>query len=138
MIKGINLDYHVLKQELEKYKLIITFNGSRFDIPFIRKRYNILPPAPHIDVLHLCARLNLRGGLKTIEKHFGIRRNQMIERFHGGDPLTLWRMWKATGDQHYLDLLVEYNEEDTTNLKKITNYCCDKLEEELKNEIALK
>lgn len=136
MIKGVNLDYKILKQELSKYKLIITFNGSSFDLPFIKKRYDILPQAPHIDTMHCCARLGLRGGLKCIEKSFGIERNKIIEKFAGGDVLTLWRMYKATGDNYYLDLLVEYNEEDVINLKKIMNYCYDNLKEQLKNEIS--
>jgi hypothetical protein len=135
MIKGVNLDYNILKKELSKYKLIMTFNGSSFDIPFIRKRYDILPASPHIDVMHLCARLNLRGGLKCIEKQFGIQRSKIIERFYGGDVLTLWRMYKATGDKYYLELLVEYNEEDVFNLKKIMNYCNDRLKEQTKVEI---
>ena len=47
MIKGINLDYGALKKELNKYKLIVTFNGASFDLPFIEKRYqNLLPKIP--------------------------------------------------------------------------------------------
>lgn len=136
MIKDVNLDYRALKQELAKYKLIITFNGSSFDIPFIKKRYDILPKTPHIDLMHCCARLGYRGGLKCIEKEFGIERNRIIEKFSGGDALSLWRIYKATGDKYYLNLLVEYNGEDVINLKKIMNYCYDKLKEGLKNEIS--
>ncbi len=136
MIKGVNMDYQALKQELANYKLIITFNGSSFDIPFIQKRYNILPQIPHIDLRHCCARLGLTGGLKEIEKQFGIKRNPIIEKLYGGDVLTLWKMYKGSGDRHYLDLLVEYNEEDVINLKKIMNYCYEKLGEGIKNEIA--
>ena len=107
----------------------MTFNGSSFDIPFIRKRYDILPDIPHIDLRHLCARLGMTGGLKEIEKDFGFFRNKIIEKFHGGDALTLWRMYKATGEKYYLDLLVEYNEDDCFNLKKIMNYCYQKMKE---------
>src|SRR3989338_6813359 len=44
MIKGINLDFNALKKELQRYKLIVTFNGASFDIPFIEKRYPGLLP----------------------------------------------------------------------------------------------
>lgn len=135
MIKGINLDYHILKKELSKYKLLITFNGSTFDLPFIQKRYDILPNIPHIDLRHCCSRLGLTGGLKQIEKHFGIKRNKIIENFFGGDALTLWRMYRANGDRYYLNLLVEYNEEDVINLKKIMDYCYENLSKEIEGEI---
>ncbi len=130
MIKNINLDYKELKNELEKYKLIVTFNGSSFDIPFIKKRCpDLLPDIPNFDLRSAAARLDLTGGLKQIEKKLGIKRNKIIEGFYGGDAVTLWRMYKATGDDHYLNLLVEYNEEDIINLKKIAEYCVGKLSE---------
>ena len=128
MIKGINLDYKTLKKELERYKLIVTFNGSSFDVPFINKRYpGILPKIPNFDIRSVTDRLNLKGGLKEIEKKLGIKRNKIIEKFHGGDALTLWKMYKATGNDYYLELLVEYNEEDIINLKTIADYCVEKL-----------
>ena len=127
MIKDINMDYNIIKNELKKYKIIITFNGSSFDLPFIKKRYDILPEIPHIDLRHICARLGLTGGLKEIEKKFNIKRNKIIEKLYGGDALTLWRMYKGSGDDYYLNLLVEYNEDDCFNLKKIMDFCYERL-----------
>ena len=54
MIYGCNLDFEVIKKTLSSYKLIITYNGSSFDLPFIKKRYPLLlPKAPHIDLRHV-------------------------------------------------------------------------------------
>ena len=131
MIRGINFDPHALKQELQKYSLIITFNGSSFDLPFIRRRYDFLPGIPHIDIRHCCARLGMAGGLKEIELLFGVKRSDLVRRIANGDPLLLWRMYRASGDTHYLHLLIEYNEEDTINLKKITDYCYARLSADL-------
>ena len=36
-------------------------------------------------------------------------------------------MYRATGDDYYLKLLIEYNEEDIINLKKIAEYCVEKM-----------
>ena len=131
MIKGINFDYKALKEELKNYKLIVTFNGSSFDIPFINKIYpDLLPDIPNFDVKSVTARLNLKGGLKEIEKKLGIKRGKIVEKFYGGDALTLWKMYRATGNDYYLKLLIEYNEEDIINLKTIAEYCVKKLKKQ--------
>ena len=132
MIKGINFDPNELRKELLKYKLIVTFNGGSFDIPFINKLYpDMLPNIPNFDVKIIANRIGLKGGLKEIEKNLGIRRNEIIENFYGGDALTLWKMYRATGDDYYLKLLIEYNEEDIINLKKVAEHCVNKIKEDL-------
>lgn len=129
MIKGINLDMKYLKRELEKYKLIVSYNGSAFDIPFLIKRYpSLLPKIPHFDLKSACQRLGLRGGLKEVERRLGIKRqNWIIDKLYNGDILKLYKMYKATGDDYYLRLLVEYNEEDVINLKFIADKIIDVL-----------
>jgi uncharacterized protein len=138
MIQGFNLDFQALSKELGKYKMIVTFNGASFDLPFIKKRHSgIIPNVPHLDLRVLCARIGLSGGLKQIEKQQGIRRREIVERFNGGDALTLWKMYRATGDRYYLELLVEYNEEDIINLKKIADFAVKKIEGETKADYFL-
>ena len=132
MIKGINLDFNYLKKELQKYKLIVTFNGASFDVPFIEKTYpNLLPKIPNFDVKSITDKLGLKGGLKNIEKSLGIKRSKIVDKFYGGDALTLWRMYRATGDDYYLNLLVEYNEYDIINLKIVAEKCVKKMKEKL-------
>ncbi len=122
MIKGISLDFRKLEQELSKYKLIITFNGSSFDLPFI-SRFARIPNIPHFDLRFGCKRIGLSGGLKSIEREVGIKRkNDVVAAMNGGDAAELWRMYKGSGDRYYLDLLVEYNEEDIINLKQLADY----------------
>lgn len=131
MIHGMNLDSHRLKQELSKYQMFITFNGSSFDLPFIERKYpGVLPNLPHLDLKHACARVGMTGGLKEIEKQLGIKRqNKIVEKMYGGDALTLWRMYRASGDDHYLDILISYNEEDVINLKRIAEVACSELKQ---------
>jgi uncharacterized protein len=133
MIQDVNLDINSLKRELSKYKLLITFNGSTFDLPYLNKKYpGLLPEIPHIDVRHLCNKAGLKGGLKDIEKQLGITRtNKIVERLYGGDPFKLWRMFKGSGDDYYLKLLVEYNEEDVINLKRIIEHAVGRLKEQI-------
>lgn len=132
MIKGINLDFNALKKELQKYKLIATFNGASFDLPFIEKRYpSLLPKIPNFDVKSVTDKIGLKGGLKNIEKSLGIKRSDIVDKFYGGDALALWRMYRATGDDYYLNLLVEYNEYDIINLKIVAEHCVKKLKEKI-------
>ncbi|MEK6946087.1 MAG: ribonuclease H-like domain-containing protein [Nanoarchaeota archaeon] len=135
MIQGINLNYNELKKELQKYKLIVTFNGASFDIPFIQKRYpNLIPRIPNFDVRSLTNQLGLTGGLKKIEKELNIKRKEIVEEFNGGDALTLWKMYRATGDEYYLNLLVEYNEFDIVNLKSVAEHCVKRMKQKIISE----
>jgi len=133
MVKGFNLDKELLKKELEKYKLIITFNGGSFDLPIIEKYFkDVLPDVPHIDLRHVCASTGLKGGLKEIEKQLGIKRPNIIDQIYGGDAALLWRKFLATGNKRFIELLVQYNEEDIVNLKLIADHAIKKLWEKTK------
>lgn len=134
MIKGVNLNLNILKEELKRYKLIITYNGASFDIPFIKKRHpDLIPKIPHIDLQPICSRLGFKDGLKEIEKRFKIVRNPLLDRLYGGDVYRLWRMYFASGDRDYLNLLAEYNQEDVINLKRISDFVIPANEKRLFN-----
>ncbi|MFO8015974.1 MAG: ribonuclease H-like domain-containing protein [Candidatus Woesearchaeota archaeon] len=128
MIRGINLDRKALKDELSKYKLIVTFNGSSFDLPVIERYFQgVIPHVPHIDLRHVCSRIGLKGGLKKIEQDLGISRLPELKHVTGEDAAELWRVFRATGDEYYLDLLIKYNEEDIINLKAIAEHSVKEL-----------
>lgn len=129
MVKDVNLDIAALRKELRNYKVMLTFNGSSFDLPYLIKAYpGLLPDIPHIDIRHLAKKAGMIGGLKEIEKKIGIKRDYIdVEKLFGGDPIKLWKMFRASGDKYYLELLVRYNEEDVINLKKIAEYAISRL-----------
>ena len=136
MIKGINLDFSRLKTELKKYKLIVTFNGASFDLPFIERTYpGLIPRVPHLDVRFLADRLGLNGGLKNIERILGIKRPGIVDGLYGGDALRLWKMYRASGDEHYLQLLVDYNEYDLINLKIVAEHCVNEMKKEFAEKL---
>lgn len=120
-VRHVNLEE--ITQEFTKYKLIITFNGASFDIPKLRKQFHINLPLPHIDLKPLCVNLNLKGGLKEIEKKLGFRRPAHLY----GNPVELWKAFHASGDKEYLGLLLEYNREDCENLIFLMEYVYKKL-----------
>ncbi len=118
-VRGFNLDRSLILKELEKYKMIVTFNGASFDLPVIERYFNIKPNIPHVDLRFVCQKVGYTGGLKSIEKQLGIKRRAEVEGISGEDAVYLWEMWKSTGDRDYLNKLVMYNEEDILNLRPL-------------------
>lgn len=101
------------------YDLVVTFNGSSFDLPIIKRCFpNISLPAGHIDLKFLMKRLGYSGGLKKIEKDLGIIRDDSIEGLSGFDAVRLWNAF-TWGDKDALELLIRYNTADVVNLKPL-------------------
>ena len=118
-VRGINLDEFA--QEIEKYCLIVTFNGKRFDIPFIRRIFGELPDyQAHIDLLHPLRRLGYRGGLKSIEVQMGLEREGALKEVDGFLAVLLWHEYER-GNKAALETLVRYNLEDVVNLQYLAD-----------------
>lgn len=124
-VKGDNLDDIV--EELAKYKMIVSFNGLRFDVPFIQKKYPQIDfNHLHIDLMYVLRRIGLKGGLKNIEKLLGIGRSDDTCEMTGFDAVRLWRHYER-GDDDALKTLVAYNREDIENLKTIMHMVYEKV-----------
>ncbi|MDD5172462.1 MAG: ribonuclease H-like domain-containing protein [Candidatus ainarchaeum sp.] len=109
--------------DIENYDMVVTFNGSMFDLPFLRKAIKgVRLPNLHIDLRFLLASLNVRGGLKRIETQFGMEREDDLKGLTGYDAVLLWQAYKRRNDKSALDKLVRYNAADISNLKKLTEW----------------
>ena len=126
-IKDINLDDIV--EEFSKYRLLVSFNGARFDLPFIKSEFpEIEFKQLHVDLMYPLRRIGYNGGLKNIEKLLGISRSEDTEGLTGFDAVRLWKQYER-GDVEALDRLVEYNKEDIMNLKTIIELTYHKMVE---------
>jgi len=101
---------------ISKFPAITTFYGKAFDIPFIKQEMGIGFNQIHFDVCFLLRRLKIKGGLKKIEKRFGISRGD-LEDLDGYSAVLLWNKFKKTKKKEYLETLLAYNNEDVINLE---------------------
>jgi len=106
-----------LLEAVDGVQTIYTYNGSRFDLPFIHGSLGIdlETVAGHHDLMYDCWRCNLYGGFKAVEQQLGIPRR--LQGITGLDAVLLWQRYQYYGDWNALDLLLEYNKEDVMNLK---------------------
>ncbi len=115
-IHGENLD--CLPNDLMQYKLLVTYNGTCFDLPFIRNSFGIPINQAHIDLRYLLAGLGYRGGLKGCEKSLGLDRGE-LDGVDGYLAVLLWSEYRKKGDKKALETLLAYNMADTVNLENL-------------------
>ena len=114
-----------LLESLKDVNKIFTYNGSRFDLPFIHGSLglDLESVADHRDLMYDCWRNNLHGGFKSVEQQLGISRQ--LKGISGWDAVLLWQRYQYYDDRTALALLLQYNKEDVVNLKALK----DRLEE---------
>jgi len=127
LVRGDDLTGENLADLLDA-SMVVSFNGKRFDQPFVEHNFDCSVDAPHLDLLYLCKRLDLSGGLKQIEQDLGIDRGGMD--VDGREAVRLWHRYED-GDEAALDRLVEYNRYDTQNLQTLLDTVTGRLHEEI-------
>lgn len=116
-VRGINL--HEFPEAVSRAKMLVTFFGSGFDLPVIRRSFPDLKlDQLHVDLCFLLKRVGLSGGLKHIEEQMGITRRPEAEGLDGFDAVRLWHAYRG-GSEEALDLLLTYNKEDVMNMEPL-------------------
>jgi hypothetical protein len=115
-VHGRNLERFA--DDILGYSLLVTFNGTCFDVPFLRREMAIERPAAHIDLRFVLRALGFSGGLKACEIKMGLDRG-LLCGVDGYDAVLLWRAFEATGDERFLNTLLAYNVEDVINLETL-------------------
>ena len=108
-----------LLEALEGVGTIFTYNGSRFDLPFIHASLGVdlANRYLHHDLMYDCWGNNLYGGLKAVEIQLGIVRQ--LKGVDGAEAVRLWWRYQNDYDHDALNMLLEYNREDVVNLKTL-------------------
>ncbi|MBI2831546.1 MAG: ribonuclease H-like domain-containing protein [Chloroflexi bacterium] len=106
-----------LMEILSDVDILYTYNGSRFDLPFIETalEVDLARHCQHHDLMWDCWKNNLYGGFKAVESQLGIVRK--LKGIDGREAVRLWWMYQKNQQKEALDTLLSYNKEDVMNLK---------------------
>ena len=116
---GRDISADAIIEALDGVDIIYSYNGSRFDLPFIRSQLgiNLEVHFHHRDLMYDCWGKKLYGGLKGVERQVGITRK--LPEMNGWEAVKLWWKYVDTFDLDALNKLCEYNKEDVINLKTL-------------------
>lgn len=118
---GESIAAHRLLRVMEQSKVstLYTYNGKRFDIPFLKNTIglDLEEKFGHRDLMFDCWRRNLYGGLKVVEQRLGLPRK--LTGIDGLEAVRLWKRFERHQDRGALRLLLEYNKEDVLNLRRL-------------------
>ncbi len=115
-VNGRNLDDFA--RDIQKYQVIVSYNGKSFDVPFLERHFRIKLPQAQIDLRYVLARLGFKGGLKGCEKQLGMNRGA-LDGVDGYFAVLLWQEYLQNNNEKALETLLAYNIEDTVNLERL-------------------
>jgi len=115
-VNGENLDRFEI--DIEKYQVLVTYNGKCFDVPFIEWFFRTRLDHVHIDLRFVLKSLGYSGGLKGCEQQLGLDRGD-LKGVDGFFAVCLWNEYQQTGDPRALETLLAYNIEDVVNLEPL-------------------
>lgn len=128
LTQGFDLDSGNLADALDGAQMLVSFNGSCFDVPVLRNSFPEVDfDMPHYDLRFASRKVGYRGGLKPLEIELGLHRDEDIADIDGAAAVRLWKQWVRNQDRDALDMLTEYNRADTVNLEYIADRIFDRL-----------
>lgn len=115
-VQGENLfDF---RDAVDRYRLLVTYNGKCFDLPWLRSYFGTPLRQAHIDLRYLLARLGYTGGLKGCERQLGLDRAE-LDGLDGRFAVWLWWDWHNNHNRGARDTLLAYNALDVVNLETL-------------------
>ena len=107
---------------------LVTYNGTLFDLRFLKKtlgEFVILPV--HIDLRYLAKRVGLVGGQRGIERTQGLPERVGMGNMDGAEAVLLWHRY-LRGDEAALRRLIDYNRCDVVGMCGILDEVMDRLD----------
>jgi predicted nuclease with RNAse H fold/dephospho-CoA kinase len=121
-------DPGLLVDALKAAATLVTFNGTLFDLRFLKKTFGELPLPPiHVDLRYLAKRAGLAGGQKAIERALGLPSRIGLEEMDGAEAVLLWHRY-LRGDNVALRRLIDYNRWDVAGMCGILDKVMDRFD----------
>ncbi len=115
LVEGVNLLPSRVHALFEGVDEVVSFNGRRFDVPFLQAHYpRLRVPKAHKDLMYLGWSVGLKGGLKSLEIQLGMARRGDVK--NGYEAVLLWQKYLKKNCEKSLNRLLAYNREDVVNL----------------------
>jgi uncharacterized protein YprB with RNaseH-like and TPR domain len=128
-VRGESLSRAALEAEFREARLLVTYFGTGFDVPYLKAVYpGLRIDMPHFDLCPSGHKVGLKGGLKKVEQLVGIQRADELVGISGFEAVLLWQAHKR-GVEGALDTLIGYNREDTVNLHALAWIIYERLRE---------
>ena len=122
----LGLNKEKIISAFKRAKCVVTYNGSLFDIPFIKKEFpDLAIPICQIDLRFFSKRFGYSGGLKKIETEIGFNRPIDVNEISGELAPVLWHKYME-GDENSLKSLINYNRFDVDGMKVLLDICIKK------------
>lgn len=118
-VQGRNLQDFV--HDIKSYRLLVTYNGSQFDIPFLKNYFRIHLPQAQIDLRFILASVGIKGGMKGCERQVGIDRKDLTD-MDGYFAVLLWREYRRHRNEGALQTLLAYNAMDVVHLEYLMHH----------------
>jgi len=130
LVRGQDLSSRAVQDLIDDAACLVTFNGRRFDVPWLEREFGLSIDVPHVDLMYAFRRLDITGGLKSIEKQLGLDRGEEIDDVGGYEAVKLWRRWER-GNHDALERLLTYNEADVVNMQPLADIAYERLKAEV-------
>ena len=117
------IDTNKFKTALKNARMIITFNGLKFDCPFIDSLFIDcrINDKPNLDLMYFCRAFEYVGGQKVIEQETCFNRPKELKECDGKEAVALWYEY-LFGDNDALDKLLIYNYYDVIGMTYILDF----------------
>lgn len=105
-------------ETLAAIRIAVTFNGTRFDIPRLVRRFPGSYPEFHLDLARILGRRKIRGSLKDVATRFGWNQDGENAAIRNGEEAAqAWSAFQQSGDRSFVDALCDYNRKDVRMLE---------------------
>jgi uncharacterized protein YprB with RNaseH-like and TPR domain len=128
LVRGKDLKAENISKLFSDISMVVTFNGTTFDLPMIEEQFpGTVPSLPHLDLRFLGRKCGYAGGLKSLEIQMGMARPDDVKGMSGEDAVRLWKLYIRDNNRNALKLLLKYNMEDIINLQPIAERLVERM-----------